>query len=797
MPTPIQPSGTNGSNVSFLPTLSPDVITSLEALSSRITGSSVGDLEADMLIDLWTKGKRISSHRYEIPNGYSDRNISKLKTSGLIVVQGRNVEFTSKASNVIKTMVLSEQNSFFLKSQKKPYSMILAESKKPVRTSNLTHTAQTNTSANDLNSCEVVWSRRIANISDDPTNRSSPSTFKEYTVRVYKVDDIYQVWGFWGGIGDPQKATRKGSDYGSQLYAQADAMRIIQRELRHGYRLGSELGDVVCLDPRKTRKYRRHYNLGVENETLPGVFNNATNSNVGPRNPPANPGSSRTPTAPATPARSPTAPSVTPRAHVQDRELPDGYSTSGPVSLQEPAYQRSEPESDWRLGWYITDPDGQIVQHSAGDTPTVAINRAKPWIAIQVAEKSLPPGFTISGPPRVQTARNMFIVKNQAGTPITLGYSLEEVVREALKIVGGSINTGPAQTAPSTPVDSKLAEQKKKAQELNEKLPEGYRLESFYASERNTHLWYVLKPDGSNVVGELDGKDVVISGNSPKIAYDKFIELRNREAQELSEKAYQLMLDSYEKDREARIRARIVTAQNEAHTGPVDTVELRKKFIKEAFEYLEGVGTGLSPYGFRRGQLFASEVISPNVNVWGYFDPVNSVAQKARSIYVTLLPIKSTDFVGKPWRLQFYTSPPRNSKQKSFGITRYLPAPKKPESVCKELMEQYNKDQVLGDIASTIPSLGIPDGYYIRSNSGFNTKDDDKYPGAPWGLMDEQWNPVEDIVNGEKVQVQGNTPKDVADWFKRIQKRDEDKKSIEDLSEASLRYMQEQFGDEG
>ena len=237
MPTPIHPTG--GSGISFLPTLSPDVVKDLELLSTKTAGSSIGDDEADILIDLWNNGKKTGKHKYSIPNGFSSRNLSRLKTSGLIVVDGSSVEFTAKASNIIKTMVLAEQNSFFKKRQKKPYSLILAESKKPVRTSRLTHTAQT--SVGGLNRDSIyIWSDRLAYI-DESNNH-----FKEYTVRIYYVNGQYEVWTFHGRIGGHQTQIRK-STHRTEGSATSAANTLVEQKEIKGYRQGARIGEIMVV----------------------------------------------------------------------------------------------------------------------------------------------------------------------------------------------------------------------------------------------------------------------------------------------------------------------------------------------------------------------------------------------------------------------------------------------------------------------------------------------------------------------------------------------------------------------
>lgn len=526
MPTPIHPTG--GSGISFLPTLSPDIVKDLELLSTKTAGSSIGDAEADILIDLWNNGKKTGKHKYSIPNGFSARNISRLKTSGLIVVDGSNVEFTSKASNIIKTMVLAEQNSFFKKRQKKPYSMILAESKKPVRTSILTYTAQTSVGGLNGNS-RYIWSDRLAYI--DQNNNS----FKEYTVRIYFVNGQYEVWTFHGRIGGHQTQIRK-SVHRSEGSATAAANTLVETKELKGYREGARIGVVRSWDRRDRGSA---YDLSTENSTLPGTYGTArqvTEQNRITETPASersrNVSTPNRPSTPTVPSAAPAVPSNKPANYLEEKEMPSGYKIQGPVNFQEDKnIEEASSDPSMRIGWYVTYPDGKIVPKSGAETPTKAMNNAKPWIDIQVAESKLPKGFSIIGPPKFKTLKDVFIVRNKSGAPISSGATPEAAVKDA--IGSPELYADEAGVIPQSPIDLKKAQEKKRAQELNSKLPEGYRM------EEGSRGWAIVDETGNVVKMKVGGVDTFASGIDPETAnknFQKLLEIENRLIQEAFEK---------------------------------------------------------------------------------------------------------------------------------------------------------------------------------------------------------------------------------------------------------------------
>jgi len=146
MPSPIKPNGYNGRE-------RPDGLDPID-LSVLIQGlanptaklsveADIGDVDADSLFGLWESSKilkaseNIEDRLYEVPESYPQDTLMRLKTKGLLYGTDRQIKFTIKAAKIIKMLVLSETNNFRKKSVKKPYSVILAETKIPKRKSNL------------------------------------------------------------------------------------------------------------------------------------------------------------------------------------------------------------------------------------------------------------------------------------------------------------------------------------------------------------------------------------------------------------------------------------------------------------------------------------------------------------------------------------------------------------------------------------------------------------------------------------------------------------------------------------
>ena len=105
--------------------------------SALVKQADASDTEAEMLYSLWgdsrivSGGDEITQRVYALPQGYSNEKLFRLKAAGLLSGDDKAVRFSLKAARVIKTMILGEKNAFEKQSVKKPYSVILAESKLP------------------------------------------------------------------------------------------------------------------------------------------------------------------------------------------------------------------------------------------------------------------------------------------------------------------------------------------------------------------------------------------------------------------------------------------------------------------------------------------------------------------------------------------------------------------------------------------------------------------------------------------------------------------------------------------
>jgi len=105
--------------------------------------AEVADTDASLVFALWENSKilrdagNIEDRLYGIPNNVTQSELTRLKTRGFIYGEKDQIRFTNHAAKIIKMMVLAEGNAFGKQAVKKPYSMILAESKVPKRRSNL------------------------------------------------------------------------------------------------------------------------------------------------------------------------------------------------------------------------------------------------------------------------------------------------------------------------------------------------------------------------------------------------------------------------------------------------------------------------------------------------------------------------------------------------------------------------------------------------------------------------------------------------------------------------------------
>ena len=88
----------------------------------------VGNFEAGLLFRLW-KDSRGENPEGEmpVPPTFSNDDVIRLKSSGLISGDTEKFRFTSRGKDVIKTMVLSEKNSFDKNSSDKSYEQRVSE----------------------------------------------------------------------------------------------------------------------------------------------------------------------------------------------------------------------------------------------------------------------------------------------------------------------------------------------------------------------------------------------------------------------------------------------------------------------------------------------------------------------------------------------------------------------------------------------------------------------------------------------------------------------------------------------
>lgn len=96
--------------------------------------SKVSDSDASLLFRFWQEGKAVkngSTESVQVPERFSNSDVLRLKALGFVVGDdSKVVKLTQRAKDVIKTIVLSEENSFDSTRISKPYSEILAETKK-------------------------------------------------------------------------------------------------------------------------------------------------------------------------------------------------------------------------------------------------------------------------------------------------------------------------------------------------------------------------------------------------------------------------------------------------------------------------------------------------------------------------------------------------------------------------------------------------------------------------------------------------------------------------------------------
>lgn len=93
----------------------------------------VSDSDASLLFKFWQEGKVTKSGSVEsvdVPDRFSNNDVLRLKALGFVVGDDtKTVKLTQRAKDVIKNIVLNEENSFESKKVHKPYNEIIAKNR--------------------------------------------------------------------------------------------------------------------------------------------------------------------------------------------------------------------------------------------------------------------------------------------------------------------------------------------------------------------------------------------------------------------------------------------------------------------------------------------------------------------------------------------------------------------------------------------------------------------------------------------------------------------------------------------
>ena len=187
---------------------------------SSVKTASVADEDADLLFSIWKNSQADADEKtYAVPPAFSNNDILRLKAAGLVSGDMKSLTFTSRANVVIKNMALSETNKMSIQAVKKPYSVILAEMKKPAKIGKVASTdTKVLPKATEGATFPEMNKSAAKNVPVPPghelTKKSqwvksvrlfnnSPGHYKEYTVRIYKDPTKlgrFDVWAFNGKI---------------------------------------------------------------------------------------------------------------------------------------------------------------------------------------------------------------------------------------------------------------------------------------------------------------------------------------------------------------------------------------------------------------------------------------------------------------------------------------------------------------------------------------------------------------------------------------------------------------------
>ena len=297
--------------------------------SSKHFLAEATDEDAEFLLDLFNNGTIVSEaentedKKYAIPSGFSGDKLMRLKAASLVHGDSRIVGFTSKAVRVIKTLVLSEQNSYTQKSVKKPYSLIMAENRAKSashstlafqRTASIAVTAQENREVRP----EEMPGANDPYIKSNRFVRTEGGANKQYIVRMFRVNNGPYVILAWRGRNTDRHLTLepKGA-YRSRAEAEAQFDAVVRARTQRS-------------DP-----YRRAQE--ISHPSLRGV-----NPNPSSEEPAASQESDVAPAAPASTRRRPTGTGGRPSVF-------DPYEDRARMPTEVPAASRDRTPSMMRL----------------------------------------------------------------------------------------------------------------------------------------------------------------------------------------------------------------------------------------------------------------------------------------------------------------------------------------------------------------------------------------------------------------------------------------------------------------
>lgn len=275
MPIPISPSGMQSStnwkenNDTFG--------IALDGLASAISTADLGkksslnvlsestDADADALLELWKSAAVVSEaesaeeKRYAVPNDFPSDKLMRLKAASLVHGDTKVFKFTSKAARVIKTVVLSESNAYTKDAVRKPYSVIMAETRARLATMStlaFQKNAEMQVSAQRNSSIpsEYVPTPSAPYIDSIRMTKVNPSANenKQYIIRVFEVNGHWVVIA-WNGRNEPGKslAMQQKGVFNNPWSATEAYNELIRTKLRSGYNRKMEI-EHDCLLGRPT-----------------------------------------------------------------------------------------------------------------------------------------------------------------------------------------------------------------------------------------------------------------------------------------------------------------------------------------------------------------------------------------------------------------------------------------------------------------------------------------------------------------------------------------------------------------